>query len=439
MTTTQESLKPIRTMPFLGINNHVADELQDSQGLESVERLRMLCTSGNQGHESSVRNRLDHELHVIHHLGLDDFFLALVDIHRFAISRGHVITLEGPAASSIVVHLLGLSPVNPLHHRLLFERFLDPDQTIAPNRQFSLSEGGQDEVVRYARKKFRWDDAEKQDRPYRAYSQEWQSPSAGKPDRATIDVLVHPGLTVLNRTVALIQEGNGLDKLPNRLPDNDEKTLALFRHGETEDIDQFRTSRAQELLRKLKPEGIDDLAVVCSLSHEVQFKNGVASEYLDQRAGQGPSSYPHPWLKDILGETHGVLLYHEQVMGIVHRLGGLELRDGVKLLKAVCKSSQEQIDSFRGRFVAGAEEKKLDAGVANSIFDLIVRGAGHTTCKANNTIAATIAYQMAYLKAHHVEAFSAADAESTYAAFDEALLADLKAHHPEALAAIDAA
>jgi DNA polymerase-3 subunit alpha len=252
-------------------------------------------------------------------------------------------------------------------------------------------------------------------------------------------VLVHPGLTVLNRTVALIQEGNGLEEISRRLPDNDERTIALLCRGETEDIDQFRTSRAQELLLKLKPEGIDDLAIACSLSHEVQFKNRVASEYLEQRASQGPSSYPHPWLKDILGETHGVLLYHEQVMGIVHRLGGLELRDGLKLLKAVCKSSQEQIDSFRGRFVAGAEEKQIDPGVANSIFDLIVRGAGHTTCKANNTITATIAYQLAYLKANHAEAFTAADAEGTYAAFDEALLADLKAHHPEAIAATDAA
>ncbi len=436
MTTKRESLKPTRTMPFLGVSNKVADEQVRSSG--SADRLRMLCTLGLEDQESSAKNRLDHELAVIHQLGLDDFFLALVDIHRFATSRGHVMTLEGPAAGSLVVHLLGLSPVNPLHHRLLFERFLDPDQTFAPSRQFGISEGGQVEVVGYARAKFGWDDAEKHDRPYRAYCQEWQSPSAGKPDRATIDVVVHPGLTVLKRTVALIREGNGFDEIPIQLPDNDEKTLALFRRGETEDIDQFRTSCAQELLRKLKPEGIDDLAIACSLSHEVQFKNGVATEYFDQRASQRSSSYPHPWLKDILGETHGVLLYHEQVMGIVHRLGGLELRDGVKLLKAVCKSSQEKIDEFQKRFVTGAEEKKIDPDVANSIFDSIVRGAGHTTCKTNNTIAATIAYQLAYLKANHDEAFTAADAEGTYAAFDEALLADLTAHHPEALAAADA-
>ena len=406
MTTKQESLKPSRTMPFLGVINHVADG-KEVRGSGSTERLRMLCTLGLEDQESSAQNRLDHELAVIHQLRLDDFFLALVDIHHFATSRGHVITLEGPAAGSLVVHLLGLSPVNPRHHRLLFERFLDPDQTFAPSRQFGISEGGQDEVVRYARAKFGWDDAEKEDQPWRAYSQEWKSPSGGRSDRATIDVLVHPGLTVLKRTVALIQEGDRAEELPSRLPNNDEQTLTLFRHGDTEDIDQFRTSRAQELLRKVKPAGIDDLAAISSLCHEVQFENGVATAYLDQRASQAAPSYLHPWLKDILGETHGVLLYHEQVMEIVHRLAGLELRDGNVLVMEVCKRRQESIDKSRGRFVAGASENQIDPGIANPIFDWIINGAGYTTCKANNVVAAIIAYQMAYLKAHFGDTFNA--------------------------------
>lgn len=436
MTTKLESLKPTRTMPFLGSTNHVGEE--QVRGSGPADRLRMLCTLGLEDQESSGQNRLDHELAVIHQLGLDDFFLALVDIHRFATSHGHLMTVEGPAVSSLVVYLLGLSPVNPLHHRLLFERFLDPDQAFAPNRKFIISEGGQEEVVRYARANFGWDDAEKEDLPWRAFSQEWQSPSGGKSDRATIDVLVHPGLTVLKRTVALIQEGGRSEELPSRLPDNDGKTFALFRHGDTEDIDQFRTSRGQELLRKVKPAGIDDLTAVWSLCHEVQFENGVASAYLDQRAGQAAPSYPHQWLKEILGETHGVLLYHEQVMEIVHRLAGLKLRDGNVLVMEVCRSRQERIDTFRGQFVAGAAENKIDPGVANSIFDWIINGAGYTTCKANNTISATLAYQMAYLKAHHSEAFSAADADGTYSTFDASLLADLKAHHPDAFSAADA-
>ena len=408
MTTERKSPEHSRTVPFLGVAND-AEETQDTNDLEAPERLKKLCTLGRHEHNAAVRQRLDHELHVIHELGLDNFFLALVDIHRFASSQGHVVLLEGPAAGSLVVHLLGLNPVNPLPYGLLFERFLNPDQTFAPMRQFSISEGGQEEVVRYARKKFGWDGTDEAC-PWRAYSESWQSPAGGATDQATIDIVVHPSLTVLKRTYAIIHERQGPDVIPSRLPSKDERTLDLFLRGDTEDIYQFCSSRAQELLRKVKPEGIDDLAVIWSLSHEVVFENGVASEYLDQRNGKVASPNRHPWLKDILDETHGVLLYHEQVMEIVHRIGELDKRDGLKLLQALSKKNQKLIDEFRDRFITGAGENQIESAVADEIFDNVVHRGQFTQCRANATSAATIAYQMGYLKAHHPEALAATDA-----------------------------
>ena len=376
---------------------------RESPELEAPDRLKMFCNLGNHEHEA-IQKRLTHELHVIHELGLDDFFLALVDIHRFASSQGHVAILEGPAPSSLVVHRLGLNPVNPLLHGLLFERFLDRDQAFAPMRQFSISEGGQEEIVRYARKKFGWDGTDEAC-PWRAYSQSWQSPAGEATDRATIDLVVHPCLTVLQRTLAIIHERQGPDVIPSRLPSDDEKTLALFQRGDTDDMYQFCSSRARDLLRKVQPEGIDDLAVVWSLSHEVAFENGVASEYLDQRNGKVTSPNRHPWLMDILDETYGVLLYHEQVMEIVYRIGGLDKRDGLKLLQAVSKKNQNLIDEFRDKFVTGANENQIETVVAEDIFDNVVHRGQFALCKANATGAATIAYQIAFLKARHPDEF----------------------------------
>jgi DNA polymerase III alpha subunit len=390
------------TMPFLGIAN-APETTPDTDDLDAPNRLKKLCTLGGHEHDAAGQQRLDHELRVIHELCLDGFFLALVDIHRFALSQGHIALLEGPASSSLVVHRLGLNPVNPLHHGLLFERFLDPEQTFAPMRQFSISEGGQEEVVRYARKKFAWDGTD-DSAPWQAYSQPWQSPG-GTADRVTIDVVVHPGLTVLKRTLEIIQERTGREAVPSQLSDNDEKSLALFQRGDTDGIYQFCSSRAQELLRKVKPEDIDDLAAVWSLSHEVTFDNGVASEYLDQRNGKMPSPDRHPKLKAILDETHGIVLYHEQVMEIVHRIGGLAKRDGMKLLQAMSKKSQKLIDEFQDTFATVAAETQIETAVAEEIFDNIIHRGRFTLCKANATSAAIIAYQMGYLKSHFPDEF----------------------------------
>lgn len=112
-------------------------------------------------------------------------------------------------------------------------------------------------------------------------------------------------------------------------------------------------------------------------------------------------------------------------MEIVQRIGGLNLRAGFMLRKTVAMKKQQRINQIQKQFANGAKEKQIDAEVANSIFESITIRGKHTVCKANNTIAAFIGYQMAFLKAHHPEEFSAADAGSIYATFDASLIADL--------------
>ena len=425
-------------MPFVGFGKAIPEEVKDNLGLAPSERLRLLCLRGMPGMDPVVERRLNQELQVIRQLDLSGFFLVLWDIYRFAINAGHVIILNGPASSSLVVHLLGLSPVNPIQHRLFFERFLDPNQTFAPMRQFIICEGGQEEVVRYARAKFGWDNIDKKDLPWHAYSQEWQLPSGGTTDRVAIDIVVHSGLTILNRTVTLIQERHGLDEVPCNLPNNDEKTMDLFRRGDTDDIYQFRSRCEKELLRNLEPKDIDGLAVVLSLKSKARFENRLASDYLGQRNGKTELANLDLRLKEILGETYGILLYQEQIMEIVHRIGGIAKRDGFKLVQAMSKKSLKLIDNFRKKFVTGAKENQIEASIAEKIYDSVVHQGQFTQCKANAINAAIIGYQMAFLKAHHAEAFTAADAEGTYNTFNAAMLAYLKEHHPKAVVDIDA-
>lgn len=360
--------------------------------------------------DAIAEGRLNQELQVIQQLDLSGFFLVLWDIHRFAINAGHVIILDGPASGSLVVHQLGLSPVNPIQHRLLFERFLDPNQTFAPMQQFSISEGGQEEVVCYARARFGWDDIDKEDRLWRAYSQEWQSPSGGTTDRATIDIAVHPGLSVIKQTVQLIRNRKGPEIIPSGPPENDKKTLELFQQGDTEGVYCFQDCIIQDILKKMKVGGISDLIAALALDRDGNFYNGLITRFLECQTGRTSWAYPHHLVDEILEETYGVILYQEQIMDIVKRIGGMDLRDGLMLQKAVsmAKHKQKQINQIRERFANGAKEKQIDSEVATSIFESITIRGKHTVCKANNTIAAFIGYQMAFLKAHHPEEFASA-------------------------------
>jgi DNA polymerase-3 subunit alpha len=182
----------------------------------------------------------------------------------------------------------------------------------------------------------------------------------------------------------------------------------------------------------LEPKDIDDLAVVLSLENKARFENRFASDYLDQRNGKIELPNLDLRLKEILGETYGVLLYQEQIMEIVHRIGGMAKRDGFNLVQeAMSKKSLKLIDDFREKFVTGAKENQIETSIAEKIYDSVVHQGQFTQCKANAINAAIIGYQMAFLKAHHPEEFSAADAGSIYAAFHAAMMADLKANHPD--------
>ena len=113
-------------------------------------------------------------------------------------------------------------------------------------------------------------------------------------------------------------------------------------------------------------------------------------------------------MKDILEETHGVMVYQEQVMRILNRLGNIELADAYKCIKAISKKKLDTIARFREEFIAGATSHGLDERKANELFGMIEKFAGYGFNKSHSTAYALIAYQTAYLKTHFPVEFMAA-------------------------------
>src|SRR5262249_36874461 len=113
-------------------------------------------------------------------------------------------------------------------------------------------------------------------------------------------------------------------------------------------------------------------------------------------------------MEEILGETYGVMVYQEQVMRILNRLGGIELSSAYACIKAISKKKQDVIDQRRAEFLKGSQERGLPEAKAREIFDLITYFGGYGFNKSHSAAYAVLGYQTAYLKAHYPAEFMAA-------------------------------
>src|SRR5712691_10155927 len=106
--------------------------------------------------------------------------------------------------------------------------------------------------------------------------------------------------------------------------------------------------------------------------------------------------------------TYGIMVYQEQVMQIFNQLGGIELSNAYKLIKAISKKTADVIAKFQPDFLRGAMERGVSKDKAEEIFDLILKFGGYGFNKSHSTRYAIIAYQTAYMKVYHpVEYMSA--------------------------------
>src|SRR5688500_13513590 len=110
----------------------------------------------------------------------------------------------------------------------------------------------------------------------------------------------------------------------------------------------------------------------------------------------------------ILSETYDIMVYQEQVMQIFNQLGGIELSNAYKLIKAISKKTVDVIAKFQPEFIKGTMNKGVSKDQAEEIFDLILKFGGYGFNKSHSTRYAIVAYQTAYMKIYHpVEYMSA--------------------------------
>ena len=130
--------------------------------------------------------------------------------------------------------------------------------------------------------------------------------------------------------------------------------------------------------------------------------------YVNRKHGRETPVYSHPVMEEILAETFGVMVYQEQIMRILNRLGGIELSSAYVCIKAISKKKHDIIDQRRAEFIQGAQERGLAKKQAEEIFELIVVFGGYGFNKSHTAAYAQVGYQTAYLKTHYTAEFMAA-------------------------------
>src|SRR5438876_9956495 len=130
--------------------------------------------------------------------------------------------------------------------------------------------------------------------------------------------------------------------------------------------------------------------------------------YCNRKHGRGRVPEVHPIMDRILAETYGIMVYQEQVMQIFNQLGGIELANAYKLIKAISKKTVDVIAKFKPAFIEGSVAKGVARDKAEEIFDLILKFGGYGFNKSHSTRYAIVAFQTAYLKTYHPVEYMAA-------------------------------
>ena len=488
-------------------------EVVTPQGKTADEYLGELCREGLRRRfdqpAAEIVARMEYELDVIRKTNFANYFLVVWDLISFAKERRILSGVRGSAAASLVLYSLGITDIDPLENKLVFERFLNVERKELPDIDLDFQDERRDEVISYAAQKYGAEcvaqiitfgtfgaraairdvgralgmsygsvdrvarlvppipnitleqamesnpelgELYRQDegvcqlvddaRRLEGVCRHASTHAAGvviskepltryvplqRPTRAgegaiamtqfpmeaiaqigllKLDILGLANLTVLEKTIELIAQTNGVAIDLNELPLDDPKTFELLSAGETTGVFQLEGAGMRRFVKDLKPSSFSDIAAMIALYRPGPMQH--IPIFIKAKHGLVPIRFPHPTLSQILEETYGVIVYQDQVLLIVQAFAGYSLGEADIFRKAMGKKISEVMKKERKNFITGATERGFSAELAQEVFDLIEPFAGYAFNKAHSVSYAMIAYQTAYFKANYPAEFMSA-------------------------------
>ncbi len=467
----------------------------------------------------------DYEVDVILAMGFPGYFLVTADLVRHAKDSGiRVGPGRGSAAGSLVAYALKITELDPIEHKLLFERFLNPERISMPDIDLDFDERRRGDMIRYATEKYgeervsqiitygtiKAKQAVKDsarvlgypfatgdkitkamppavmgkdiplkgifDKTHKRYGEagefralyesdadtkavvdtalgleglkrQWGVHAAGvilcreplldvipiqrrEQDGAIItqfdmgacetlgllkmDFLGLRNLTVLDDCLKHIAGNRGetvvLEQLDVMTPDG--PTYELLSRGDTLGVFQLDGGPMRALLRSMQPDSFETISAVLALYRPGPMGANAHNDYADRKTGRKPIVPIHPELeeplKDILGDTYGLIVYQEQVMAIAQHLAGYTLGAADLLRRAMGKKKKEILDKEYVPFSGGMKANGYSDGAIKTLWDILVPFSDYAFNRAHTAGYGLVSFWTAYLKANFPAEYMAA-------------------------------
>ena len=218
-----------------------------------------------------------------------------------------------------------------------------------------------------------------------------------------MDFLAVKNLTTIANILENIEKDKEIKINLNKINLNDEKVFQVFSMGNTDGIFQFESYGMRQFLKKLKPNNFLDLTSAIALYRPGPMQN--IDSFIRRKHNQEKIEYLHEDLKNILNETFGIIVYQEQIMQILVKIGGYTYAEADNIRRAMSKKKKEIIEKEKEIFLKRAVDRGYELELAVKIYELILKFADYGFNKSHSVAYALIAYQMAYLKTYYPNYF----------------------------------
>ena len=221
-----------------------------------------------------------------------------------------------------------------------------------------------------------------------------------------MDFLGLKNLTVIEDTLNRIYKIHGVSINIDNIPLDDKEAFQIFKEANTTGVFQLESGGIKRYLKELKPTEFEDIIAMVSLYRPGPME--LIPTYINRKNRIEEVQYLHPLLEPILKNTHGILVYQEQVMRLARDMAGFTLSEADVLRKAMGKKIHELMMAQKKKLIDGMVNNHIDKKIASQIWDWILSFAKYGFNRSHAASYATISYQTAYLKAHYPVEFMSA-------------------------------
>ncbi|MGH9066041.1 MAG: DNA polymerase III subunit alpha, partial [Acidimicrobiales bacterium] len=223
-----------------------------------------------------------------------------------------------------------------------------------------------------------------------------------------MDFLGLRNLSVIEQALDLVEASTGARPDIDAIPLDDDETFALLRRADSVGVFQLEGGPMRALLRSLAPTTFEDVAALVALYRPGPMAANMHNDYADRKNGRKPITHLHPDMEELLSDTWGLMIYQESMMRVAQRFAGYSLSEADNLRKACGKKIRALLAAEREKFVAGCEATGYGTKLGTALFDIIEPFADYAFNKSHAYGYGLVAYQTAWLKAHHPVCYLAA-------------------------------